>query len=100
MTAPSLHATRTGETLHRIITCLRREFPNLPDDLAITDQTDLVTELRLDSLALITLVVALEDEFGIRAEVGDLRGIATLQDLTRWIEHRRGLASRDERDGE
>jgi acyl carrier protein len=53
----------------------------LPEEVAISAETDLVDDLGFDSLKYIDLVVMLENEYGIVIEEEKLAKIKTIQHL-------------------
>ena len=52
----------------------------------ITGETSFKEDLNADSLDLFELVMALEEEFHVEIPTEDLEGIATVQDVVRYIE--------------
>lgn len=64
-----------------------REMPaENPTDLAAApEDTRLIEDLGLDSLGLMDIVMAAEDVFGINIENEELRSIATMGELNRFI---------------
>jgi acyl carrier protein len=50
---------------------------------------DLVTDLQLDSVGLLTLVVGLEDRFRVALSEEDAAGVKTVSDLCALVEKRR-----------
>ena len=63
------------------------EYTNA-DPTSITESTNLTGDLALDSLQLINLAGALEDEFDIVVSDRDAMGIQTVGDVVRLIEER------------
>lgn len=68
-----------------IRTVLRK---HLGIDATVDENTQLVSDLELDSLKQLTLVVELENYFQIRFDYGDETGLRTLQDVATLIETR------------
>jgi acyl carrier protein len=61
---------------------------------ALEPETDLVSDLGLDSIAQLELVVALENHFEIVLEPEEGAALRTLGDVAAWVERaRRGEAS-------
>ncbi|MGI6166964.1 MAG: phosphopantetheine-binding protein [Eubacteriales bacterium] len=60
-----------------------RDYKEDPDNIVITEETTF-TELELDSLATVELIMNLEDELGITIELD--QGIKTVGDLIRLLE--------------
>ena len=58
--------------------------------VAISDQTDIVNDLGLDSLAVMNFVMALEDEYDISMPLDRMAEVQTVGDLVRTIEDLRG----------
>ena len=52
-------------------------------------EDDLVQDLQLDSVGLLTLVVGLEDRFRIALTEEDAAGVRTVADLVKLVEQRR-----------
>ena len=52
-------------------------------------QDDLVVDLQLDSVGLLTLVVGLEDRFRVALNEEDAAGVRTVADLCALVEKRR-----------
>ena len=56
-------------------------------DGQITDDADLVKDLKIDSLDIVELSMALEEEFGVSEMTEEeLGGIATIGDLVRYLQ--------------
>jgi acyl carrier protein len=58
--------------------------------VSVTDQTDIVNDLGLDSLAVMNFVMALEDEYDISMPLDRMAEVQTVGDLVRTIEDLRG----------
>jgi len=65
----------------------------LRDELGLSREVrpddDLVSDLQLDSVSLLTLVVGLEDRFRIALEEQDAAAVRTVRDLAGLVERRR-----------
>ena len=61
-----------------------------PDD--VSDETRLREDLDLSSLQAVTLVMDLEDEFGVVIEDEEIEGLATVGDVLEIIEAKQGEA--------
>ena len=61
-------------------------------DRAIEPDHELAADLRLDSVAALTLVVALEDRFRVRLDDADAQRVRTVRDLVGLVEARRAAA--------
>ncbi|OON81505.1 phosphopantetheine-binding protein [Streptomyces tsukubensis] len=66
-----------------------RSVAELPDDLVITGEEDLRTELGVDSLRLMDLIVNLEEEFDIEMPDEASADLGTIQEL--WLEVTRAV---------
>lgn len=58
-------------------------------DRPIDPDDELAGDLQLDSVAKLTLVVALEDRFRLRIDDADASGLRTVLDLVRLVDSRR-----------
>jgi acyl carrier protein len=58
--------------------------------VAVSDDTDIVNDLGLDSLAVMNFVMALEDEYDISMPLDRMAEVQTVGDLVRTIEELRG----------
>ena len=56
---------------------------------AVGPEDDLIADLQLDSVGLLTLVVGLEDRFRIALAEEDAAGVRTVQELVALVESRR-----------
>ncbi len=59
-------------------------------DLVLTPQTQAADVPGWDSVAHITLVVALEQKFGIRFQTAEIEELRNVGDLARLIAHKKG----------
>jgi acyl carrier protein len=80
----------TGQEIVAYLKKTAQEQLNLtPAELAKVDlEFPIVEGLQLDSLAQVTLISAIEDDFGIVLELEDREQIRTVQDLVRLIQER------------
>ena len=51
---------------------------------------DLIEDLGIDSMELTTIVVVLQDEFGIRIDEDDFGELTTLAKITEYVEKKKG----------
>ena len=51
---------------------------------------DLIEDLGIDSMELTTIVVVLQDEFGIRIDEDDFGELTTLAKITAYVEDKKG----------
>tara|TARA_B100000686_G_scaffold301790_1_gene337387 strand:+ start:1856 stop:2104 length:249 start_codon:yes stop_codon:yes gene_type:complete len=54
-------------------------------DIEITPDTDLINELAIDSVKLLSLIMEIEDEFDISVPINILTDVNTVQDLAELI---------------
>lgn len=71
------------EKIAEIIT----EYVEVPRE-EITEETSFLSELKMNSLDIMTMVAELEDTFDITIETEDLNDIRTVGDLTEYINER------------
>ena len=62
-----------------------REQLHLPENTNITENTDFKEDLRADSIELLELTMAVEEEYGIKLEDEDLEKIRTVGDVMDFI---------------
>ncbi len=55
----------------------------------ITPESSFKEDLKADSLDLIEMIMAMEEEFGMEIPSDDLEGLVTVQDLMTYIENHR-----------
>ena len=67
----------------RIIEIVRE---NLAYDGEISESSSLIDDLGADSLDVVELCLAFEDEFGVHIEDEDLPGIRTISDVLNYVE--------------
>lgn len=60
------------------------------EGVEITEDTNFKEDLNADSLDLFELVMALEDEFGIEIDSGDMEELATVGDVLEYLK-KKGL---------
>ncbi len=54
----------------------------------ITLESDIIKDLGLDSLDIVTLIMAVEDEYGFTADDDEIVGLKTIGDVVSYIEAR------------
>lgn len=54
----------------------------------ITLESDIIKDLGLDSLDIVTLIMAVEDEYGFTADDDEIVGLKTIGDVVGYIETR------------
>lgn len=80
-------ASAAGDEVVAEIRRVLRDELGLAKEARLED--DLVADLQLDSVGLLTLVVGLEDRFRIALAEEDAAGVRTVQDLAALVEQRR-----------
>lgn len=73
--------------LNKLEQILREYFGD--DDLKITTQTSLSSDLKINSLDLINLLLIMEDEIGIKIPDKALMEFKTVGDVVEYIENNR-----------
>lgn len=61
------------------------EYTEVPPS-EITLKTDLMNDLDLNSLDIVNIVVAFEDEFGIEIPDRAIRDLTTVEDIVKYLE--------------
>lgn len=66
----------------KVIEIIRTEMGTLiPDDIEITPDMNLASELRVDSLDMVLIVDDIEEAFNIHIKTEDMTGIRTIADI-------------------
>ncbi len=73
-----------SETAERVIQIVIEHMGVYPDQ--VTPEASFLDDLGGDSLDVVELVMALEDEFGITIPDADVEKISTVQDAIRYVE--------------
>jgi acyl carrier protein len=71
-------------TTARLRTCFSQVFPNLTDEQVLDARVEGVPEW--DSLATVTLVSLVEEEFGVSLDLDDLEEVMSFQKLLKHIQ--------------
>lgn len=58
------------------------------DASSFDENTDIMNDLKLDSLDIVDLVMSVEEEWGIAVDDADIESLRTLGDVVRYIENR------------
>jgi acyl carrier protein len=83
---PALPAQQIYQRLHNIVT---ERLELTPEQIAaMRPDLPIVQGLQLDSLAQVTLIAGIEDEFQIELDLEDRQRITTLADLVALIQQR------------
>ncbi|MBR6765098.1 MAG: acyl carrier protein [Clostridia bacterium] len=56
------------------------------DEAKITEDSDLINDLRADSMDIATLLLEVEEGYGIEIDEDDLEDLKTVGDIVRYIE--------------
>lgn len=73
-----------SETRERLLGCFSSVFPSLSRDSMI--QASVSNTAGWDSVAAVTLVAAIEEEFGIEMEVNDLARLVSFETILEYLE--------------
>ena len=79
------HYTKEIKTMLERLRKVICEYAEIPAE-NITEETNIRTELGLNSLELINMAVAIEDEFGVESPDREALGIETVGDTIKLIE--------------
>jgi len=82
-----------SETLAEVERILRTLCDDAPE---LHPETNLVTDLGLDSILQLDLIVELENRFAIALELEEHQEVITIADLVQWIDRERGKVGADE----
>ena len=75
------------ERRETILAAIRRELePHNPGKAALTEDTDIVEELSIDSIAVMDMVCALEEEFDVMIPLNTLSNVRTVGELASRVE--------------
>lgn len=72
-------------TFDRLLKLFQKVMP-YADPASITPESSLTLDLHIDSVTLLMLVIAIEDEFGIRFENMDNSAFSTVADVVAYID--------------
>ncbi len=59
------------------------------DQSVLSENTSFIDDLGADSIDLLELVLAFEDEFGIQIDEDDIKDIRTVGDIVEYIENKK-----------
>jgi acyl carrier protein len=76
----------TEETEHRLVRCFSLVFPNLAADQIRTAGIETIDEW--DSLASVTLVAVLQEEFDVEIDLGDLPELVSFRAVLQYLDVR------------
>ena len=75
-------------THEEVLAAVRKVIEEHAETTDLTEQTELVADLGIDSLGVMEVVAEIEDQFGMTIADSELRDVATLGDVVRAIETR------------
>jgi acyl carrier protein len=78
-----------ADARERLIRCFSAIFPDLPEDQIPAASPAAVQAW--DSVAAITLVSVIEEEFGVRVDPGDLEQLSSFGRILDWLRDRKGI---------
>ncbi|NLM06385.1 MAG: acyl carrier protein [Tissierellia bacterium] len=67
----------------RIIEIIQEEFESYEGE--ITEDTDILEDLDADSVDIVSLIMALEDEFDMEFDDDDINKIRTVEDIIKYL---------------
>jgi acyl carrier protein len=70
-----------------------RKAGRVPRDVPITAETCLVDDLRIDSLDLFAVLIAVQDRFDLEIDVEDMPDLNRVGDLAAYVAARRNAAA-------
>ncbi|MBR3525461.1 MAG: acyl carrier protein [Lachnospiraceae bacterium] len=70
--------------LDRIIELIREQL-HIAENVPITEETSFQQDLRADSFELMELIMAVEEEYGVKVEDDDLENLQTVGDVMDYI---------------
>ncbi len=73
-------------TLERLVVVFERVFEDEVDISAVKPDSELVADLGLNSIAMLYMALALEEEFGIKFTNDDFRTLRTVKDVMDKVE--------------
>jgi acyl carrier protein len=73
--------------LDRIIELIREQL-HIAENVPITEETSFQQDLRADSFELMELIMAVEDEYGIKVDDEDLEKFETVGDVLNYIKEK------------
>jgi len=80
-------------SLQAQLTAIVRKIGRIPRDTPITAETDLIEDLRIDSLDLFAVLIAVQDRFHLEIDVEDMPELNKLGELVEYVSTRRNAAA-------
>ncbi len=59
------------------------------DANSITEASDLITDLKADSMDIATMLLEIEENYGIEIDEDEMEGLKTVGDIVKYIESRK-----------
>ncbi len=81
------------QSLQAQLIAIVRKVGRIPRDVAIGTDTDLIEDLRIDSLDLFAVLIAVQDRFNLEIDVEDMPDLNRLGDLVDYVVARRNAAA-------
>lgn len=79
--------TKNPGSYDAIVSLICEELEKENDtDITITEDTDITTDLNVDSVAIMDLMFALEEEFNVSVPMNDLADVRTVKQLAELIQ--------------
>jgi acyl carrier protein len=75
------------------LTATVRKVGRIPREIPITAETCLVEDLRIDSLDLFAVLIAVQDRFDLEIDVEDMPELNRVGDLANYVATRRNAAA-------
>jgi acyl carrier protein len=75
------------------LTATVRKVGRIPREIPITAETCLVEDLRIDSLDLFAVLIAVQDRFDLEIDVEDMPELHRVGDLANYVAARRNVAA-------
>ena len=75
------------------LTATVRKVGRIPREIPITAETCLVEDLRIDSLDLFAVLIAVQDRFDLEIDVEDMPELNRVGDLASYVAARRNAAA-------
>jgi acyl carrier protein len=81
------------QSLQAQLTAIVRKVGRIPRDVPISAETDLIEDLRIDSLDLFAVLIAVQDRFNLEIDVEDMPDLNRLGDLVDYVASHRNAAA-------
>jgi acyl carrier protein len=81
------------QSLQAQLIAIVRKVGRIPRDVPIGLETDLIDDLRIDSLDLFAVLIAVQDRFNLEIDVEEMPDLNRLGDLLEYIAARRNAAA-------